>query len=221
MLIALTANAQSCPDNHHPHIIDLGLPSGTKWACCNVDDDHSKQSPTNYGCYYAWGETEVKDVYNAVTYLYALGVDEDGDGWYDDLHKDTDCYGVWQSLGSDIAGTKYDVAYVKWSGSWVMPSKDQIKELLENCTYEWTTDNGVEGGKFTSKTNGYSIFLPVAGYRWDGGLHFAGRGGFYWSSTQHPSNSFGAYCLYFGSGGVYLHYNYGRNYGFSVRPVSK
>ena len=221
MLVALTANAQSCPDNNHPHMIDLGLPSGTKWACCNVDTEHpEKQSPTNYGGYYAWGETEVKDVYNAVTYQYASGVDDDGNGYYNDWHDDTGCYGVWQDLGSDIAGTQYDVAHVKWGGSWMMPSLGQINELLVNCTYKWTTVNGVDGGQFTG-SNGSCIFLPVAGYRWNDDLYDADGRGIYWSSTRHLSNSNDAYYLSFLSGGANWYYGYHRDLGPTVRPVSK
>lgn len=220
--VTVTAPSVSlCPDDHHPHLIDLGLPSGTKWACCNVDTDHpEKQSPTNYGGHYAWGETETKSVYNDVTYLYATGEDENGDGWYDDYHSDTGIYGVWQNLGSDIAGTQYDVAHVKWGGSWVMPSYDQQTELEENCTYEWTSENGVNGGKFTSKKNGVSIFLPAAGYRGDSGHYDAGSGGYYWSSTQYPSRTDHACSLYFDSGGTYTSYGY-RGDGFTVRPVSR
>ena len=224
MLVALTANAQSCPDNNHPHMIDLGLPSGTKWACCNVDTEHpEKQSPTNYGGHYAWGETEVKEVYNHVTYQYASGVDKDGNGWYDDWHDDTECFGVWQNLGGDIAGTQYDVAHVKWGVRWVMPSIDQIKELLDNCNYEWTSVNGVEGGKFTSKTNGGSIFLPAAGGRCYDDLYYAGSRGYYWSSTQNPSRSYLACDLYFYSGNASWSSYYGnlRGSGPTVRPVSR
>ena len=76
----------SCPDDNHPHAIDLGLPSGTKWACCNV----GASTPEGYGGYYAWGETSEKAVYNEVTYHYASGVDNDGDGFYYD-----DNNGVW------------------------------------------------------------------------------------------------------------------------------
>jgi hypothetical protein len=194
----------TCPDDHHPHLIDLGLPSGTKWACCNVDDDSSKQSPTNYGSYYAWGETKEHDdlVYNWSTYTHC-------DGSYSTCHD----------LGSDIAGTQYDVAHYRWGGSWVMPSKTQQQELLNNCTYEWTTVNGVNGGRFTSKTNGGSIFLPAAGARWDD-LYSAGSGSSYWSSTQDPSNSSRAYYLFFNSGNANWS-GYSRYYGFLVRPVSR
>ncbi len=190
-----------CPDDHHPHLIDLGLPSGTKWSCCNVDTDHPEnQSPTNYGGYYAWGETETKSgVYCESNYQY---------------YKN----GSYQSLGSDIAGTEYDVAHVNWGGFWVMPSYEQQKELINNCTYEWTTVNGVKGRMFTSKTNGGSIFLPAAGYRYGTVRYRAGSDGCYWSSTQDPSRADYAYFLYFYSGYVYMHSHY-RVGGQSVRPV--
>ena len=189
----------TCPDDHHPHMIDLGLPSGTKWACCNVGAD----KPEAYGGYYAWGETEEKSYYDWSTYIHYDG------------SKST-CH----NLGDDIVGTQYDVAHVKWGGSWVMPSYDQQRELLDNCTYEWTTVNGVNGGKLTSKTNGGSIFLPAAGYRWPDVVGHAGSYGHYWSSTQYSSSSGRAYDLDFGSGRAYW-CSYHRYLGFSVRPVSR
>ncbi len=185
----------TCPDNHHPHLIDLGLPSGTKWACCNV----GATAPEDYGGYYAWGETEEKNYYDSSTYQYYQN-------------------GSYVNLGSDIAGTQYDVARVKWGGSWVMPTHDQQMELCDNCTYEWTTVNGVKGGKFTSKTNGGIIFLPAAGRRLTSGLDDAGSHGYYWSSTQGPSITGSTFCLYFGSG--YTDWSYAnRSSGRSVRPV--
>ena len=197
-------NLYSCPDDKHPHMIDLGLPSGTKWACCNVDTEHpEKQSPTNYGGYYTWGETEMKTTYGWSNYKHC-------DGSQETCHD----------LGSDIAGTKYDVAYVKWSGSGVIPSLEQIKEFLDNCTVEWTTVNGVEGQKFTSKINGDSIFLPAAGYRNATRLINAGRDGLYWSSTQDSSYSYSAYRLLSQEGDAYWYDRSRRGYGYSVRPVS-
>ncbi len=188
----------SCPDNHHPHMIDLGLPSGTKWACCNV----GANKPEEYGGYYAWGETEEKDYYDWSNYIHFDG-------------SSSTCH----DLGHDIAGTQYDVAHVKWGGSWVMPSKTQQDELRENCSSEWTTVNGVNGRIFTG-SNGGSIFLPAAGYRWNDDLSSAGSGGGYWSSTQFPSGTYFAYYLRFYSG--YFDWsNYSRYYGQSVRPVSR
>jgi hypothetical protein len=188
--------------------IDLGLPSGTKWASCNV----GATKPEEYGGYYAWGETEEKEVYNEVTYQYATGEDTDGDGWYDTNIQ-------YQSLGSDISGTEYDVARMKWGGAWRMPTKEECKELKDNCTSEWTTLNGVNGRKFTSNINGNSIFLPAAGYRWDGVLYDAGGRGYYWSSTLDGSSPGSAYNLYFRSGYASWDISSGRTCGQSVRPV--
>ncbi|MBQ6211066.1 MAG: hypothetical protein IJK42_15060 [Prevotella sp.] len=174
--------------------IDLGLPSGTKWASCNV----GASSPEEYGGYYAWGETEEKEVYDESTYKYYQN-DE------------------YVNLGIDISGTEYDVAHVKWGGNWCMPTLDDINELYANCRSEWTTFKGVNGEKFTSNINGNSIFLPAAGIRINGDIKFAGDYGIYWSSTQHPDYSNYAHRLGFGSGGVEL---YGvRRFGQTVRPV--
>lgn len=194
----------TCPDDHHPHLIDLGLPSGTKWACCNVDSDPTKQTPTNYGGYYAWGETEEKDYYYWDTYIHC-------DGTQSTCHD----------LGSDIAGTEYDVAHVKWGGSWVMPSLDQIDELLDNTTSTWTTMNGIKGRLFTG-SNGGSVFLPAAGCRWYDDFYDVGDYGRCWSSSQSPSSSGGAYYLIFYSGDADWRSGDGRRgRGQSVRPVSR
>ena len=187
----------TCPDGNHPHMIDLGLPSGTKWACCNV----GASKPEGYGGYYAWGETEEKNTYTWGNYIHCNGT-----------------LSTCHNLGSDISGTQYDVAHVKWGGKWCMPTTDEQRELLDNCTSEWTTLNGVNGRKFTSKSNSGSIFLRAAGYRWDGGLGRAGSDGYYWSSTQGPGRSYNAYILDFRSGNANWYY-YGRNDGLSVRPV--
>lgn len=190
----------TCPDDHHPHLIDLGLPSGTKWACCNVGAD----KPEAYGDYYAWGETVEKSTYYWSNYIHCDGTEE-----------------ACHNIGRDIAGTQYDVAHVKWGGSWVMPSKEQMDELMNNCIYEWTTVNSVvKGGKFTSKTNGGSIFLPAAGYCWDVGLYGSGTIGYYWSSVLNENKEYNAFDLYF-SNGSYNAYclDYGRGIGLPVRPV--
>ena len=186
----------SCPDSHHPHMIDLGLPSGTKWACSNV----GANKPEEYGGYYAWGETEEKDYYDEDTYKYYQN-------------------GNYVDLGSDIAGTQYDVAHVKWGGSWVMPSERQLEELRYNCNYEWTSLNGINGKVFIG-SNGGSIFLPASGNRWDDNLSDVGTGGDYWSSTQYPSYSNRAYGLIFDSGFADRYYNL-RSNGLTVRPVSR
>lgn len=183
-----------CPDDHHPHAIDLGLPSGTRWCCCNV----GAVRPEAYGGYYAWGETSEKSVYNWETYAY-------GSTW-------NDC----DSLGADISGTQYDVAHVRMGVPWVMPSKEQQEELMKYCTREWTSVNGVNGILVTGP-NGGQIFLPAGGFRWSDVLYDAGSLGHYWSSAQDPGFSDGAYDLRFDSG---FWYGYGyRYYGRSVRAV--
>ena len=197
MLIVFMAKAQSCPDNNHPHVIDLGLPSGTKWACCNVGTD----KPEGYGGYYAWGETEEKDNYDWSTYTLC-----DGD--------ETTCH----DLGSDISGTQYDVAHVKWGGAWVMPSDNQQKELLYSCKSQWTTMNGVAGLTLTGR-NGNAIFLPAAGMYWFNDILGAGEDGNYWSSTMGQYS--GIYCacdMNFLDGGQGRSEGL-RDIGKSVRPV--
>lgn len=184
-----------CPDAHHPHLIDLGLPSGTKWACCNVGAD----KPEAYGGYYAWGETEEKSDYTWDTYQYGRSSSDVDD------------------IGSDIAGTDYDVAHVKWGDSWVMPSLEQMLELRDNTTSVWTTQNGVNGRKFIC-SNGGAVFLPAAGYRSRSYLHEQGMRGYYWESTLIKSDM-GTY-----PGAVLFNWNsywYSnpRYEGISVRPV--
>jgi len=189
-----------CPDNRHPHAIDLGLPSGTKWACCNV----GANKPEGYGGYYAWGETETKSTYNWNTYNHCNGTGKT-------------CH----DLGYDIAVTDYDIAHVKWGGSWQMPSRVQIKEIVEQCNYSWITISGVKGCMFTSKKNGKSVFFPAAGVFWDNDLHYASEFANYWSSTQNPDFISHAYGPSFRSSGASW-YTYGERYtGNPVRPVSR
>ena len=196
----------TCPDNNHPHAIDLGLPSGTKWCCMNV----GASSPEQYGGYYAWGETSEKSVYNDVTYSYFNGQDTNGDGWIDENFSVV-------NIGSDIAGTSYDVAHVRMGGSWRMPSFAQQQELMNNCTLTFIWHNGVNGILMTGN-NGGQLFLPLAGWRWQSDLSHAGSGGYYWSSSLDPSNVEYACNLYLYGGG-WDWYQYDRYYGHSVRAV--
>ena len=189
----------TCPDENHPHFIDLGLPSGTKWACCNV----GAVKPEAFGDYYSWGETEERVVYSWSTYTLC-----EGSG---DTCKD---------LGDDIAYTEYDVAHMKWGAYWRMPSKEQILELLDNCTNQWTTLNDVEGRCFTGPSGG-TIFLPAAGYRWDDECNGDGKSSFCWSSTQDPSYLDCAFNLSSYSFVEKSFVNNDARYtGASVRPVS-
>ena len=175
--------------------VDLGLPSGLKWATCNV----GASSPEDYGNYYAWGETTTKSDYSSST---------------------STTYGKEMS---DIGGNAtYDVARKQWGSSWRLPTKAEFEELLDedNCTWEWSTQSGVNGCKVTSKVNGKSIFLPAAGYRRGTSLYNAGSYGYYWSSTPNKSDTYYAYFLVFGSGIHKTSWSYSYD-GQSVRPVSE
>lgn len=217
-----------CPDENHPHAIDLGLPSGTKWACCNV----GATSPEGYGGYYAWGETAEKSEYDAATYQHKeyceVGWYDDppGDGWYFDKANrfESRVYYRYKNLGN-IAGTSYDVAHVKWGGQWRMPTLEQVKELVENCTWSKRVVINEIGGQLATGLNGRRIFLPAADFRYDTELPFRFYDGYYWSSTPYPSPSGrdGAYVLGFDSGGAYWYDTdiWGRDNGLSVRPVSE
>ncbi len=153
--------------------VDLGLPSGTLWATCNV----GASFPENYGNYYAWGEISSKKTYNWSTYRYCNGA-------YNKLTK----YCCSRAYGNGgftdwlgILEATDDAATANWGANWRMPTRVEMVELYMNCINEWTTQNGVNGRKFTG-SNGNSIFLPAAGTRGDSELRRAGTAGFYWSS---------------------------------------
>ena len=198
--------------NGHEYV-DLDLPSGTLWATCNV----GASKPEGYGDYYAWGETKTKSVYDWETYKYANG---------DDYHKLTKycCNsengdnGFTDNLTTLQAGD--DPATSNWGSGWHTPSKSQWDELLANTTNTWTTQNGVKGGLFTSKKNGQTLFLPAAGYRGGSELYDASSESYYWSRSNFTHYSGHAWGLRSNSGGCDMfRYGYGRDSGFTVRPV--
>lgn len=188
--------------------VDLGLPSGTIWATCNV----GASAPEEYGDYFAWGETAPQEdnAYSWESYKLCNGSSSTITKYnYPD--------------SKTILDAEDDAATANWGCDWCMPSRIQIAEL-ENSNYttaEWTTINGVYGQKITSKSNGNFIFLPAAGRRTDGSLGQAGSGGYYWHSQKSYFNHQGATCLNFGSSGCYENTGANRCYGQSVRPVKK
>ena len=192
--------------------VDLGLPSGTLWATCNI----GASKPEGNGNYYAWGETkpQASNAYSWNSYKYA-------DGGYDKLNKycNNSKYGdngFTDNLTTLQAGD--DPAAANWGSDWRTPSKSQWDELLANTTNQWTTRNGVSGRLFTSKKNGKTLFLPAAGGRWDGELDGTGSYGRYWSRSLDTVYPYGAWYLYFDSGNCCM-YSGRRGNGFSVRPV--
>lgn len=173
--------------NGHEYV-DLGL--SVKWATCNV----GANKPEDYGNYYAWGETSTKSSYTS---------------------DNSKTYG---KLMNDIKGnSQYDAARANWGGSWRLPTKAELEELEDKCTWEWTKHNGVKGYKVTGP-NGNSIFLPAAGYRNGSSLYGVGSKGYYGSST--PNNSNLACSLYFNSDGQDMNDFY-RGDGLSVRLVAE
>ena len=188
--------------------IDLGLPSGIKWANMNV----GASVPEEYGGYYAWGETEEKDNYDWSTYKWC-------NGSYDSQTKYCTRRGYGTVDNKTVLDPEDDVAHVKWGGTWRMPTLEEQKELLNNCTWTWTTQNGVNGNKVTGP-NGNCIFLPAAGCRYGTEAYNRGDEGYYWSSSLYSNYSGDACHLYLYSG--YDDWSYGsRCIGLFVRPVSE
>ena len=208
-----------------PEYVDLGLPSGTLWATCNV----GATAPEDYGDYFAWGETQPKDYYDWNTYQYCNGtfgvVESDDEYEVPRLTKycNNSYYG-YSGFTDDLTNLlpEDDAATANWGSGWRMPTSEQWQELDQNTTHTWTTQNGVKGRLFTA-TNGNRLFLPAAGCRWGGELDYIGDIGYYWSQSldtdyrYRPSNAWG---FYFDSpNGREVDDYYSRFYGFSVRPV--
>ncbi len=170
--------------------VDLGL--SVKWATCNV----GASSPSDYGDYFAWGETSTKSDYSS---------------------SNSETYG--RSMGGIAGDPQYDVARANWGGTWRLPTADEIDELVNKCTRTWTTQGGHNGYRVTGP-NGNSIFLPAAGWRNGTSLYYAGEYGDYWSAAPNEDNAGSAYRLCFDSGDFYGYW-FSRNDGMSVRPVSE
>lgn len=203
--------------------VDLGLPSGTKWANMNV----GAEKPEDYGLFFAWGETTGYTSNNSEGHRFVMASYK----W---------CLGSEKSLTKYCTNSKYgfvdykttleaedDAANANWGGSWYMPTVENIQELLDNTTNEWVVLDGVRCRKFTSTVEGFtdkSIYLPTAGYFYDTSLESQGLGGYYWSSslcynTKYP---YGSQTLDFHteSGlGANIGTTWYRSRGHSVRPV--
>ena len=199
-------------ENGH-EFVDLGL--SVKWATCNI----GASSPSAYGDYYAWGETSTKSSYTWENYRFRTSGDSKDNVKFSKYNTES---GRGTVDNRTVLEMSDDVAQQKWGGSWRMPTYKEFRELIDNCTWAWTTQNGVNGYKVTSKKSGYtdrSIFLPAAGWRIDTGLYYAGEGGDYWSSSLSSDGPVGARLLGFVDSGGRLTYYYTRSYGRSVRPV--
>lgn len=190
--------------------VDLGLPSGTLWATCNV----GSSLPEERGDYFAWGETATKTTYYWSNYKYA-------DGPYDKLTK----YCSKASFGYNgftdnltILQACDDAATNNWGADWWTPTYNDWQELYQNTTSTWTTYNGVNGLLFTAN-NGKNLFLPAIGSCWEDKVVCVGNSGDYWSGTLDTDDPLDAYFFSFTSdfSGIYTgDYRY---FGRSVRPV--
>ena len=179
--------------------IDLGLPSGLLWGETNV----GASSATDYGDYFAWGETKPKTTYRRSTYKWGSNPSK-----YNYLDNKT------------TLEAADDAATVNWGTPCRMPDSSEFEELYNKCYWSWKSNNGTSGYLVTG-SNGNTIFLPASGGRSYDGLYYHGLYGYYWSRTLFSSDTDEARCLDFDSGNVNPTRSYGcRFLGFSVRPVA-
>ena len=205
-VISIILGGSENPQPEHEWV-DLGLPSGTLWATMNV----GASAPEEYGDYFAWGETAPKEVYSWETYK-----------WCNGTSKSMTKYCTKSSYGTVDNKTELDpeddAAWVNWGPKWRMPTADQIRELAENCTWQWTTVNGVNGMSVTGP-NGNTIFLPAADCRHHDYPIAAGSYVNNWSRTlDTDSNCFAPLLSSISENEWGLYYGF-RDYGFTVRAV--
>lgn len=187
-------------DNHE--MVDLGLPSGLRWASCNI----CASRPEEYGEYFSWGEGFPKDDYSLVHYK-----------WWNDRVSLADRLKYNKDDGLTTLEADDDTATLQWGNGWRMPTKDEFRELLDFCKWSWTSRGGINGYTVVGP-NGNSIFLPAAGFHMDTRLIRPGEEGAYWSSTLGDTPSVLASQLGFKQDGHYPIETY-RDYGYSIRPV--
>lgn len=235
-----TSSAQTVSGKVGGHkYVDLGLPSGLKWATCNI----GASKPTDYGNYFAWGEVKPKKKYDWITYKWSKYIKVSDKG-----HKKKQIKYCANSIVTyegktfmpqggvpDTLSTlekEDDAATVNWGKKWRMPTTNEQQELLDGCTWEWTTNfsnTGITGLVGTSKTNGNVIFLPASGFRMNSVIRERDKFGAYWSSslsmTQDQKNMMdpSAYSL-----GLYFFFKKegltnwdDRFFGMNVRAVVK
>ncbi len=200
-------------DNHE--YVDLGLPSGTLWATCNMGAAKS----TEYGDLFAWGETETKDTFWVENYkFYNIKNIEAKEIKVTKYNTDST---LADFDGKAVLESQNDVAFVSWGGDWRMPTKEELQELANGCDWEWTANfenSGAAGRIGKSKTNGNTIFLPGAGFGERNGCNGRGHCGFYWSCSLVLKSLGAASCLFFNKAYFYATSDW-RYRGFAVRAV--
>lgn len=208
-----------------PRVLDLGL--SVNWANMNV----GASIPSDFGLFFAWGETkgytadvsdghkfdysEYKWMTSGMSTPYGINKYQVADNWTDGCWFDSNNHFIGDGKSKlDIAD---DAAYANWGGSWRMPTIEEYQELIDNCSAEWTRQNGVYGCKLTSKVNGRHIFLPAAGIRASGGELKWEEIGVYWSSSL-KTTLVGQGFNFSANSDIGIN-NYSRNTGINIRPV--
>lgn len=199
--------------NGHAYV-DLGL--SVKWATCNV----GASSPAEYGDFFAWGEIRPKAMYMWENYVFRISGESDYDVVFSRYNTDSQ----WGEVDNNRRLERMDdAARVRWGNHWRMPTRGELKALIENCTWTWTTLDGKNGYKVTSKINGNSIFLPASGYQNDNSgpesVWCKGTEGCYWSSMVNSKYPFMAAYLLFSESEVLVSNNGARCGGRAIRPV--
>ena len=195
--------------------VDLGLPSKTMWATCNV----GANKPEDEGLLFQFGHVDgyrYRDK-NSQFRTNAQNLEDGSTSEYIPITSSGKTYKV-----NDILDLADDAAHVNMGGKWRMPTKDELKELFNNTTRKVETINRVKGMLFTSKINNKRLFVPFAGYWYNGSFAAAGSSADMWSSQVHPSYVNSAYILYcYSSGNAGINISYYRSIAFSVRGVFK
>ena len=197
-------------DHREPPVVgavDLGL--SVDWAVCNLGADNAWE----YGNYYSWGETSPKSDYRWPYYVFWLS----GDMGNVKLKKYVNSVTYGTIDGRLVLDASDDAARSK-GGAWRMPTSKEIQELIDNCTWNWTSLNGANGFEVKSKKNGEAIFLPAAGDMAGTTLDTEGRRCCIWSSDVFQGNCVTAESLVAEKDKVEVT-NIARCYGFSIRPV--
>lgn len=197
LIVLLNKGDENESYNGHDYV-DLGLPSGTMWATCNMDSN----APEEYGGIYAWGEIETKEVYSWDTYKWSNGRPTK-DNYTLTKYCPSDGYGnVDNKMTLDAAD---DVAHVKWGGSWHVPTDAEFQELLDNCSCVYMKQNGAKGFQINGP-KGKSIFIPIGNYE-------------YWSSSLRPNgHGTNANALEYADGALNIS-GLLRYEGHAIRPI--
>ncbi len=214
-IIAVLSGASGSVNGHD--YVDLGLPSGTLWATCNV----GATSPADYGDYFAWGETTTKDWYTWENYKWLAGENLKWskyvtESWYGEVDNKT------------VLEPEDDAATANWGAEWRMYTNEDMKELVENCVISYTSrlnskGEMINGHSLVSKVNGAEVFLPAGGRFYESALEGVGTG-YYWTSNTDVKDYISVLKLNptISNLGKYYYYElFNRFGGLSVRPVCK